>query len=63
MKTTSLRKSLVYLESVSSRKDIVVILRVYNRYNGKASTFHCNPEQALNHLFLSQNKLRWMQVS
>ena len=64
MKTTSLRKSLTYLESVSARRDVVIILRVEDRVSGQGLTFHCTPEQALNHLFLkSSNKFRWMIVS
>lgn len=58
MKTTSLRKALTYLESVSKDDDIVIILRVSQ--GSKAMTFHCSPHQALNHLFCSINKFKWM---
>lgn len=58
MKTTSLRKALTYLESVSKDDDILIILRVCQ--GNKAMTFCCSPHQALNHLFCSTNKFKWM---
>lgn len=61
MLTRSLRKSLIYLESVSHRDDIVIILRVSQ--GSKSSTYHCTPSQALNRLFCSSVKFKWMQVS
>ena len=59
MLTRSLRKSLIYLESVSNRDDIVVHLRLV--CPDGVHTYHCNPHQALNHLFCSENKFLWME--
>ena len=58
MLTRSLRKSLIYLESVSNR-DIVVHLRLV--CSDGVHTFHCNPHQALQHLFCSDKKFLWME--
>lgn len=60
MKTTSLRKALTYLESVSQNDDLVIILRISQ--GKKAITFHCTPHQALNFLFCSINKFKWMII-
>lgn len=61
MKTRSIRKSLVYLESVSHRVDIVIILRILK--GSKSYTYHCSPSQALNYLFCQNVEFKWMQVS
>lgn len=46
--TRSKRKAFIYLESMSTRDDIVVELRCYKDGNGY--TYRCSPYQALNRL-------------
>lgn len=52
---------MVYLESVSHRDDVVIILRISK--GSKSYTYHCSPSQALNHLFCQSVHFKWMQVS
>lgn len=55
-KTTSLRKTFVYLESNSKKDDVFVIIRIGNH------THHCNVFQALDLVCRDSNKFKWMQV-
>lgn len=46
--TRSKRKAYIYLESMTTRDDLVVELRCYK--DGKGYTYRCTPYQALNWL-------------
>lgn len=48
MLTRSKRKAYIYLESMTTRDDLVVELRCYK--DGKGYTYRCTPYQALNWL-------------
>ena len=46
--TRSKRKAYIYMESMTTRDDVVVELRCYK--NGNGFTYRCTPYQALNKL-------------